>query len=229
MAEISGARSHPAAGRRHHALFQGAATGPGPSAERGSGAAPGLVGRGRRHRLVGDAHAARASSTPEAARRIHPNDPQRIQRALEVHALTGRPMSELIRQQARASSCRIDSSSWCAHRRIARSCASASSSVSIDAESGSGRRGRPTAGTRRSDRRSAVDALGRLSSGLELSRRRHGPWRRCAEKASSHPDNSPSASSPGCVPRHTHWLADDPDPLRGSAFDPCSDAIQPTR
>ncbi|MCC6209396.1 MAG: tRNA (adenosine(37)-N6)-dimethylallyltransferase MiaA [Gammaproteobacteria bacterium] len=33
---------------------------------------------------------------PAAARRIHPNDPQRIQRALEVHALTGRPMSELM-------------------------------------------------------------------------------------------------------------------------------------
>ena len=31
---------------------------------------------------------------PEAAARIHPNDPQRIQRALEVHALTGRPISE---------------------------------------------------------------------------------------------------------------------------------------
>ncbi len=29
-----------------------------------------------------------------SASRIHPNDPQRIQRALEVHALTGRPMSE---------------------------------------------------------------------------------------------------------------------------------------
>ncbi|MCG6887120.1 MAG: tRNA (adenosine(37)-N6)-dimethylallyltransferase MiaA [Proteobacteria bacterium] len=32
---------------------------------------------------------------PVAARRIHPNDPQRIQRALEVHALTGVPLSEL--------------------------------------------------------------------------------------------------------------------------------------
>jgi len=32
---------------------------------------------------------------PEAAARIHPNDPQRIQRALEVHALSGRAMSEL--------------------------------------------------------------------------------------------------------------------------------------
>ena len=36
-----------------------------------------------------------------SAARIHPNDPQRIQRALEVHALTGRAMSE---QLADASS-----------------------------------------------------------------------------------------------------------------------------
>jgi tRNA dimethylallyltransferase len=36
---------------------------------------------------------------PEAARRIHPNDPQRIQRALEVIELTGRPLSELQREQ----------------------------------------------------------------------------------------------------------------------------------
>jgi tRNA dimethylallyltransferase len=32
---------------------------------------------------------------PVAAARIHPNDPQRIQRALEVWELTGRPLSEL--------------------------------------------------------------------------------------------------------------------------------------
>ncbi|MCG6897367.1 MAG: tRNA (adenosine(37)-N6)-dimethylallyltransferase MiaA [Thiocapsa sp.] len=35
---------------------------------------------------------------PTSARRIHPNDPHRIQRALEVHAITGRPMSELIHE-----------------------------------------------------------------------------------------------------------------------------------
>lgn len=35
---------------------------------------------------------------PEAAARIHPNDPQRIQRALEVLELTGRPLSELQRE-----------------------------------------------------------------------------------------------------------------------------------
>lgn len=33
---------------------------------------------------------------PEAGQRIHPNDTQRIQRALEVHALTGRPMSSFM-------------------------------------------------------------------------------------------------------------------------------------
>src|SRR5690606_33360708 len=37
---------------------------------------------------------------PEAARRIHPNDSQRLQRALEVFALTGRPLSELQAEQA---------------------------------------------------------------------------------------------------------------------------------
>lgn len=43
----------------------------------------------------GALHARLARIDPGAARRIHPNDPQRIQRALEVHALTGRPLSEL--------------------------------------------------------------------------------------------------------------------------------------
>ena len=35
---------------------------------------------------------------PEAAARIHPNDPQRIQRALEVYELTGQTISELFAQ-----------------------------------------------------------------------------------------------------------------------------------
>ncbi len=33
---------------------------------------------------------------PVAAQRIHPNDPQRIQRALEIYQLTGRPMTDVI-------------------------------------------------------------------------------------------------------------------------------------
>lgn len=35
-----------------------------------------------------------AAVDPAAAARIHPNDPQRVQRALEVYLLTGRPMTE---------------------------------------------------------------------------------------------------------------------------------------
>lgn len=40
-------------------------------------------------------HAELARLDPKTATRIHPNDPQRIQRALEVCYATGRPMSEL--------------------------------------------------------------------------------------------------------------------------------------
>lgn len=36
---------------------------------------------------------------PEAAARIHPNDPQRIQRALEVYTVTGTAMSQLQKEQ----------------------------------------------------------------------------------------------------------------------------------
>ena len=40
-------------------------------------------------------HARLAEVDPDAAARIHPNDPQRIQRALEVYALTGSTLSQL--------------------------------------------------------------------------------------------------------------------------------------
>jgi tRNA dimethylallyltransferase len=42
-----------------------------------------------------------AQVDPDAAARIHPNDPQRIQRALEVHRITGETITKL--QQARVS------------------------------------------------------------------------------------------------------------------------------
>jgi tRNA dimethylallyltransferase len=44
-------------------------------------------------------HARLAVIDPQAAGRIHANDPQRIQRALEVYALTGRPISEFHQQE----------------------------------------------------------------------------------------------------------------------------------
>ncbi len=43
-------------------------------------------------------HAELADVDLEAARRIHPNDARRIERALEVHHLTGTPISDLQRQ-----------------------------------------------------------------------------------------------------------------------------------
>ena len=46
-------------------------------------------------------HARLADVDPEAAQRIHPHDPQRIQRALEVYRLSGRPLSALQKGQRR--------------------------------------------------------------------------------------------------------------------------------
>jgi tRNA dimethylallyltransferase len=46
-------------------------------------------------------HEELAQVDPQAAARIHINDPQRIQRALEVHRITGKPITAL--QQARVS------------------------------------------------------------------------------------------------------------------------------
>lgn len=46
-------------------------------------------------------HRRLAAVDPAAARRIHPNDPQRIQRALEVYELTGHPLSQLMRGRRR--------------------------------------------------------------------------------------------------------------------------------
>lgn len=42
-------------------------------------------------------HARLAQVDPVAAARIHPNDPQRLQRALEVYEITGRPLSDFHR------------------------------------------------------------------------------------------------------------------------------------
>jgi tRNA dimethylallyltransferase len=48
-------------------------------------------------------HGELARIDPTAAARIRPNDAQRIQRALEVHALTGQPLSELQRQDLKGA------------------------------------------------------------------------------------------------------------------------------
>ncbi|MBK8916058.1 MAG: tRNA (adenosine(37)-N6)-dimethylallyltransferase MiaA [Phycisphaerales bacterium] len=48
-------------------------------------------------------HAELAQVDPAAAARLHPNDLRRVERALEVHRLTGRPISELQSQWGAAS------------------------------------------------------------------------------------------------------------------------------
>jgi tRNA dimethylallyltransferase len=44
-----------------------------------------------------------AEVDPESAARIHPNDPQRLSRALEVYALSGQPLSVLWREQEKSA------------------------------------------------------------------------------------------------------------------------------
>jgi tRNA dimethylallyltransferase len=48
-------------------------------------------------------HAQLAEVNPEAAARIRPTDPQRLQRALEVYRISGRSMSEIWADQKKAS------------------------------------------------------------------------------------------------------------------------------
>jgi tRNA dimethylallyltransferase len=59
-----------------------------------------LLERGQRHGWAA-LHRQLAQVDPAAAARIHPNDPQRIQRALEVYEVSGRPMSALQQSQRR--------------------------------------------------------------------------------------------------------------------------------
>ena len=47
-------------------------------------------------------HERLAEVDPESAVRIHPNDPQRLSRALEVYELTGQPLSVLWREQEKS-------------------------------------------------------------------------------------------------------------------------------
>src|SRR5690606_23886762 len=49
-----------------------------------------------------DLHRELAEVDPETAADLHPHHSQRIQRALEIHRLTGKPASQLKREQASA-------------------------------------------------------------------------------------------------------------------------------
>jgi tRNA dimethylallyltransferase len=75
-------------------------------------------------------HAELARVDPATAARLSPNDSQRIQRALEIHALSGQPMSALLGRRTDAQRTEVDASRWlrmalvpqdraALHRRIA--------------------------------------------------------------------------------------------------------------
>ena len=116
-------------------------------------------------------HAELARIDPATAARLAPTDSQRIQRALEVHALTGRPLSAL--QGAREAQRGIAPAIVVGSRPpIARNFTWPSHAFRRDARARADRRGaRLRDGTRCS--RNAVDALGRLSANLRLPRGTH--------------------------------------------------------
>ena len=76
-------------------------------------------------------HRRLAQVDPQAAAQIHPNDPQRIGRALEVFELTGRPLTELQRRGRRPRPPALPSAQAGARaRRSAPPCTSASGGAS---------------------------------------------------------------------------------------------------
>jgi tRNA dimethylallyltransferase len=151
---------------------------------------------------------------PQAAARIHPNDPQRIQRALEVHALTGRSMSALIASAAESAELpyrllklvRAPADRDALRERIARRFRAMLEQGLVEEVARLRERGDLTAdlpsmrsvGYRQvwSHLDGALDAEAMCLKGIVASRqlaKRQLTWLR-AESA-------------------THWLADDPDPL----------------
>ena len=93
--QILARESHPAARRRHDALLPRAGRRPRRAAAGRRARARRDRRRGRAARLAGAARRSRRRSIRHAAQRIAPGDPQRIQRALEVWRLTGKPLSAL--------------------------------------------------------------------------------------------------------------------------------------
>ena len=156
-------------GRRHDALLQGAA----PRACRRCRAPIPAIRARIDARAAAEGwpalHAELARVDPVTAARLEPTDAQRIQRALEVHALTGQPLSEL--QGAREAGGGPGRTIAVAlvpggSRRAARGDRGA---LRRDARRGPRRRARGAARALRADARHAVDALRRLPPGVARS------------------------------------------------------------
>ena len=156
-----------------------------------------------------------AQVDPESAARIHPNDPQRLVRALEVYRVSGLTMSEhRARQRSQKpaqtrqapASCLILSRNCVSLPRNATSCTSASRDVSGTwLNRASSKRSKPCGlvatctSACHPFARLAIVRCGNTWTAHRLARK----W---WSAASSPPGNWPSVSSPGCEAGEVHWL-----------------------
>jgi tRNA dimethylallyltransferase len=113
-------------------------------------------------------HARLATLDPETAARLNPNDSQRIQRALEIITLSGQAMSALLARQTkpgqRSPCCRFR---W--NLRSQRSASAYCKPLRSDAAKRLFRGSETVKTTTGFTRKSAIDTLCRLSSGMGLS------------------------------------------------------------
>ena len=142
-------------------------------------------------------HAELARIDPATAARLAPNDAQRIQRALEVHALTGQPMSAL--QGTRATPRHARSRPLVAVALVPQDRAALHAAhratLRRDARRRPGRRiARRCAQRYALDPRPAVDALRRLPAGVAISSTARSTARLARDRASPPRGSLPSAS-----------------------------------
>ena len=144
-------------------------------------------------------HAELARVDPVTAARLESTDAQRIQRALEVHEITGRPLSRAAGRAGGRRRAGQRRSPWRSCRATARHCTGRSPRAST--------RCSPPASSPRSPRLRERHALTPdlpsmrcvgYRQAWDIPRRRHRRRRRCARKASPRRGSWPSASSRGC-------------------------------
>ena len=171
-----------------------------PAARAAATCAREIEARARARRLARAARGARDGRSRRRAARIEPTDAQRIQRALEVYRVTGKPLSSFHARRGDRRACRSrrsrialePSDRAVLHARIAeRFHAMLGAGLVEELEALRARYAL--------DARPAVDARGRLPPGVGRARGRRAARRRSRHAASPPRASSPSASSRGCA------------------------------
>ena len=170
-------------------------------------------------------HAALAQIDPATAARLSPNDAQRIQRALEVFAVSGRPLSSF--QTGRSDdhvnpiapgallSLEPADRAWL-HARIAQRFDTMLAEGFVDEVKAPARPRRPAPGPALDALRGLPPGLGGAGRGRRRTADGRAAERTCATAASSPPASWPSARSPGCARCRERRLivpCDSPDAL----------------